>query len=87
MHIVTIDNFLVCCSLEVGGSVIGWIGTVLSVLGVISTVAILVFLSVSFEEIQNALNVAELDADSEWVRDVLKSSQICEYQVEAQFMK
>jgi hypothetical protein len=78
MHIVTIDNFLVCCSLEVGGSVIGWVGSVLSLLGVISTVGLLVLLSVSFEEIQNALNDAEIDADSEWVRDVLKSSQICE---------
>ena len=77
MHIVTIDNFLVCCSLEAGGYVVGYLGAISSFIGVISFIGLLTLLSVSYEEVKNSLAI-DFSEDFELIQSILKESQISE---------
>lgn len=77
MHIVTIDNFLICCSLETGGYVLGYLGAIFSMLGIFALVGATVLIAFSYEDIQDALTV-DVDANAEWVLDLLRDSQISE---------
>lgn len=74
MHIVTIDNFLVCCSLETGGYVLGYLGAISSVLGIVSLVGLVALLAVSYETIIDALK-----NEVEQIFVFLQDSQISEW--------
>jgi hypothetical protein len=76
MHIVTVDNFLVCCSLETGGYVLGYLGAIFTLLGIVSLVGITVLVTVSLETIEEMQ--IEVDANTEWILTLLRDSQISE---------
>lgn len=73
MHIVTIDDFLLCCSLEVGGYMIGYVGAILTSLGLISLIGLMAFLVFAFEEIKNAVTL-ELDENTKLLQSLLEDS-------------
>lgn len=86
MHIVTIDNFLVCCSLEAGGYIVGYLGAISSFIGVFSLIGLLTLLSVSYEEIKNLL-AEDFNEDFELIQTVLKESQISEFLLHKKLIK
>lgn len=79
MHIVTVENFLCCFKLETGGYFLGWLGAIVSGLGIVGLLAVAILAAVSYEVIEEALNQSyQNETINDWAVDlVLNSSRIC----------
>jgi hypothetical protein len=53
MHIVTVNNFLICCSLEAAGYVIGYLGAIFSMISIFVCVGLTVLVALSYETLED----------------------------------
>lgn len=79
MHIVTVEKFLCCFKLETGGYVLGWLGSIFSVLAIIGLAALGALAVISYDVIEQTLNQSyKNETMNDWIVElVMNSSRVC----------
>lgn len=79
MHIVTVEKFLCCFKLETGGNVLGWLGSIFSVLAIIGLAALGALAVISYDVIEQTLNQSyKNETMNDWIVElVMNSSRVC----------